>query len=318
MGILSGIGGVLSGLLSPGAPSLNLSQLFNTIQNAGQYQQQLINQLPTNLQQQYQQYIQSNQGAINTLQTGTTALGNDFLSQISNVYGPNSPAAQAQTAALKQQVYAGVPQQTQAVSEALAATGGFNRGAATRALSQVPLQAATQVSQGIANIAATQTAAQQNATAQAINKVLGMNDQVLQQQFGLSQQQALNLLQYGRQDQINQLTELINQSNTETNQLLGVEGAGATNQFNQQVANNAQQQGIINGLIGVGTGALGAGYNALGGWQGISTALGGGNGVSPYANPTAIPSNNYQPPNLNLTNPTQGYAGYTGPVAIPL
>src|SRR5271157_3965203 len=190
MAIGADIGSIVSGALSTGVSAPDMTAIFQQIQNAGANQRQLIDALPAELQQQYAAYIASNGAASSALSTGTTALGQNLLAQTQANYGPNAPAVQAAIDAMKTQTYANVPGQQNAIREALAATGGFDRGTATKQLSAPVIQAAGQVGQGIQNITVSQLQQKQQATQQALNTINSMNDQVLQQQFGLSRDQA--------------------------------------------------------------------------------------------------------------------------------
>jgi hypothetical protein len=256
MALTDAIGGVVSGLLNKGTVSApDLSQLFTTIDNAGAYQKQIINALPDDLKKQYEDYKASNASASTALQTGTTALGNTLMSQTQANYDPNAPAVKAAEDAAKTSIYADLPGQQAAIREALAATGGFDRGTASKQLAAPVLQAGQQYGQQVANISASQLQQKQQATQSAINKINEMNDQVLQSQFGLSKDQALQILNGNRQDLKDQLTNLLTQSTNQTNQTLGVQGADITNNYNQNVASKAQNDALNNAFVNLGTSA---------------------------------------------------------------
>ena len=257
MALTDAIGGVVSGLLNQGTVSApDLSQLFKTIDTAGANQRDLISALPADLRKQYAAYQASNAAAGTALQTGTTALGNNLMAQTEANYDPNAPAVKAAEDAAKTSIYANVPGQQAAIREALASTGGFDRGTASKQLAAPVLQAGQQYGQQVANITASQLQQKQQATQSAINTINTMNDQVLQSQFGLSKDQALQILNGNRQDLKDQLTSLINQSNTQTAQTLGVQSADITNQYNNQVAQKAQSDALNNSFVNLGVSAV--------------------------------------------------------------
>ena len=263
--LIGGIGGALGGLINSGRdlPTVDIGQLLNTINSAGQYQQGLINSLPANLQALIAPYVTSMNQAGQTLQTNVGNSGQDYLNKVSALYGPNSPAAQAAMAAFKQNAYATLPGTLNATKANLAATGGLGRGAASKAIAQAIQAPATAVSQNAANVTASQLSQQQQATQQALASINSMNDQVFQAQFGMSKDMATNILQTGRQDMKDQLAQLINQSNNQTNQLLGVEGIAANNGYQNAVTRNDQLANNTSNLINLGLQGVGAGYGAL-------------------------------------------------------
>ncbi len=253
MGFADAVGGVLSGVLDKGPVSApDLSGLFKTIDSAGVNQRDLINSLSPELQQQYAAYKAANAGAGTQLQTGTQALTGALQTQTAANYDPNAPAVRAAEDAAKTSIYANLPGQQAAIREALAASGGFDRGTAAKQLAAPVLQAGQQFSQQVANITSGQLQQKQAATQKALETVTSMNDQVLQSLFGMSQQQALQILNGNRQDLKDQLTSLVNQSVNQANQKLGVQGADITNKYNQAVAENAKANAETNAWINLG------------------------------------------------------------------
>jgi hypothetical protein len=304
MGNLSGI---IAGLVGSGQGENNydLSALYSTIQNAGQYQQQIINALPAQIQQNLATYAQSQGAAGQKFAQQIQGQGANYLQSVNGLYGPNSAAAQAQKAANTQNIYSTVPGTSMAVRNALAATGGLQRGQAGTALAQVPLAAAAQAGQANANVNAQQTQAGQQATQQALATVNSMDAGMFQQLFGMSQQQAATILQTGNQALQNQLAQLINQSQTQTNQTLGLQGV----QAQQGLANADQQQGyqnaIWNGLGNLGVQGLTSYFG--GGATGLASGL-GDSGTLPNPTSASMGSTGYQPPNLNVSGLPGQYA----------
>jgi hypothetical protein len=296
MALTDAIGGVVSGLLNNGGVSApDLSALFKTIDTAGANQREMINALPANLQQQYIEYKNANAATGAALQTGTQALTDKLKAETEALYSPNAPAVQAAIDAQKQAIYADLPGQQAAIREALAATGGFDRGTASAQLAAPVIQAGAKMSQSVANITADQLQKKQQLEVQTINTINTMDNNVLQSLFGMNKEQALTIMNSNRQDLKDQLSELVQQSQNQTNQTLGVQGAQIQNQYNADVAAKAQKDAMNNAWVNLGTNAVDTGLSAAGGWKGIAAGLGTGGtqtGYAPpsYANSSFMPS----------------------------
>lgn len=258
MALENSIAGVVSGLLTgKGAGSPDLSALFRTIQNAGENQRSLINALPDDLKKQYEDYASSNAGAAADLKSGTADITDRLRKETEANYGPE--ATRAALDAVKGDIYSELPGQQDAIRQALAATGGFDRGTAAKQLSAPVLQAAQKYASASANITAEQLKAKQVATQQALTTIANMDANTLQSTFGLSKEQASQILNGNRQDLKDQLTALINQSNTETGQIAGLQGDQAMNQYRNNVADAARKDALTNGIINVGADAVSGG-----------------------------------------------------------
>lgn len=252
--VIGGAGGVLAGLLNGdrSQPTPDLAALFGTIASSGQNERQLINSLPANLQPLYAQYKASLGAAGDTLQSTNQSIGQNLTDQTKALYDPNSPVVQQTLAALKQQDYSTLPGTLTNLKSTLAATGGLARGGASKALTQAVLAPAAQYSQQAATVTGQQLTAQQTAIQSAINKVAALDESTAQTMFGMSKEEATNILTSGRQDLQQQLAQLINQSNIETNQNLAVEGIASNAGYQNATAQNAGQAAVVNGLVNTG------------------------------------------------------------------
>ncbi|SRR5260221_668410 len=293
------LGGVVSGLINSGGnPTTDLAPLFAQIAASGVNERQMINMLPENLKPLYENYKASLGQTGTTLQTATTGIGQKLLDQTKALYNPESPAVQATLAALKQQDYSTLPGTLTNLRSQLAATGGLERGGAGKAITQAVLAPAAQYSQQAANVTGQQLQTQQTATQTALNKIASLDDETAQSLFGMNKEQALQILQYGRQDLRDKLTSLVNQSHSETDQKLGLLGYQANQGYKNAVADKAQQDAIVNGLVNTGVDLAG------------SYASGGLSNALPSSSPdmtNVMGSNTYAPPSLNLD---QSYATY--------
>jgi hypothetical protein len=287
--LAGGAAGAIAGLIGSGQgeSTIDLSALYSTIQNAGQYQQQIINSLPAEIQANLKQYAATQDAAGSTYQSNIQGQGANYLAQVQGLYGPNSDAATAANAANKAQIYSTVPGSENAIRQAMAATGGLSRGNAGAAIAAPVMAAAQQYGQSAANTTATQTAAGQGATAQALATVNSMDATAFQNLFGMSKDQATTILNTGNATLQNQLAQLITQSTNQTNQMLGVEGTQAQNGYQ----NALQQAGNQNAIY---TGLANAGINGLAGWSSTPSTSTGMDTTSPayMANAAANNPNN--------------------------
>jgi hypothetical protein len=262
---IGGAAGVISGLINGdrSQPTPDLAALFQTIASSGANERQLINQLPVDLQPLYANYKASLGAAGNDFQAANAAIGQNLTDKTAALYGPNSPAATATLAALKQQDYSTLPGTLTNLRSQLAATGGLARGGAGKAITQAVLAPAAQYSQQAATVTGQQLTAQQQAQQAAINKVAALDETTAQTMLGMSKEQATQILTTGRQDLRDQLTQLINQSNNQTTQTLNAEGIATNAGYANAVANNANQAAVVNGLVNTGVQAGGGIVNAL-------------------------------------------------------
>lgn len=241
----------MSGLINSGRglPTVDLSAIFDTINKNKTSNQLLINDMPKELQPLYEAYKASLGSAGDQLRGDTAQTGQNLLDRTSALYDPNSPAVQATLAALKQQTYSTLPGTLNLLKGQLAGAGGLGNGGAARAITQAVLNPATQYSQGAANVQADQLNKQQTNVQAALNKIASMDDATSNAIFGMSKEQAANILQFGRQDLQQRLTDLINNNNAATSQTLSAQGIQANNAYQNAVTRNSQKDAITNGLF---------------------------------------------------------------------
>lgn len=288
MAIADGVAGVVSGALnSGGVAAPDLSSLFSTIANAGENQRELIGQLTPELQAQYAQYVAANNQTGQALTTGTQAATSALTAGTNANFDP--AVAQAAEDAAKTKIYAAVPGQQDAVREALAATGGFDRGTAAKQLAAPVLQAGQATAQNVLSTEAQQLQAKQQATQQALTTIASMDDTTLMAQFGMSKEQAAQILNGNRQDLKDQLTQLINQSNTQTGQTVSLQQQQIQDQYTQQVAQKAQQDAMNGAIVGLGADVATGGAAAAPGFlSGLSTTSGSYN-PNAYTDESQLP-----------------------------
>lgn len=251
-------------------PTTDLSALYDTINKAGTKKAELINGLPANLKAEYEKYSKSLNTAGTQFSDTIKDVGQTLLDKTTALYDPNSAAVQATLAALKQQDYSTLPGTLTALKAQLAGSGGLSTGGAGRAITQAVLAPASQYSQQAANVVGQQLTAQQTAIQGALNKIASMDESAAQQLLGMSKEQASQILQYGREDLKSQLTALIDNIDTQTNQTMGVQGFAA-NEAQQNALTRLQQKSdltnqgvdaVVNGLVNVATMGAGGGAGA--------------------------------------------------------
>lgn len=254
MGLASSVGSVVGGLITSGRklPTMDLAPLFAEIDKAGADREKLIKQLPEDLKPLYAQYQESLGKAGTDLKESTTNIGQKLLEETKALYGPDSDAVKATLAALKQEDYSTLPGTLTNLKAQLAATGGLSRGGAGRAITEAVLTPAQAYSQQAANVMGQQLTTQQQNTQAALNKIASLDEATAQQLFGMSTTEATNILQYGREDLKNQLTDLINNINTVSGQKLGALGIAADVAFKNAQTRNAQQEAVTNALVNTG------------------------------------------------------------------
>ena len=255
-------------------PTADLTQLFSQISQAGEYQRDLINQLPEELKPLYADYKTSLGEAGATLQESTTDIGQKLLQDTKGLYGPDSDVVKATLAGLKTQDYSTLPGTLTNLKAQLAATGGLARGGASKAITEAVLAPASAYAGQAQSVMSQQLQAQQTNVQAALNKVAQMDDATAQTLFGMTTKEAADILQYGRQDLQNHLADLIQQSQTQTNQMLGTLGIGVSQGLQNAQLRRTQQAGITNDITGIVGGLAGnaltntsspseTGYNAL-------------------------------------------------------
>lgn len=266
-----GLGSIVSGLISSGRklPTIDLRSIFATIEQSGAERKGLINNLPAELQKEYAKYRSSLAASGSDLESRTKDIGQTLLTNTQGLYGPDSPAVQATLNALKTQTYSTLPGTLDELRANLAATGGLGRGGASKAITQAVLQPASTFAQQSQDVMANQLQTQQQAVQSAYNKIAQLDDATAQNLFGMTTTEAANILQFGRSDLQQQLTDLINNIDVTTNQKLGAQGIQANQAYQNAVTRNAQQNALTNDIVNTG---IGLGTMSFGGLPGAGGA----------------------------------------------
>jgi hypothetical protein len=241
----------------------DLSALYSQIDQSEEYQQYLIDQLPEELKKGYATYQDSLGKAGQNLQATNEGIGQKLLEGTKSLYGPNSDTVQATLAGLKTQDYSTLPGTLTNLKAQLAATGGLDRGGASKAIAQAVQAPASTYAQQAQTVMSQQLQAQQENTQAALNKVAAIDEATAQQLFGMSKQEATTILEYGRSDLKDQLTSLINANTNTTNAKLGLAGYSANQAYQNATTRNSQLAQTTNDIAG-GIGGLLSGLTASG------------------------------------------------------
>lgn len=161
---------------------------------------------------------------------------------------------------LKQNVLSSAPELQRQMREGLASTGQLRSGAATVANTNLSNQLAQQVGQGQREITAADLKARQDALTTALN----MNDHALQQATGMDKGTLTSLFNSGREDLINEATQLIQIEQNRSQGIAGAYGVQAKYDLANDAAKSANSADLISqlaGLVGKGAGAY-TGYKS--------------------------------------------------------
>lgn len=253
-----GLASVVGGLINSGRslPTVDIRPLLDTINKAGVYQRQIINNLPIEVRKQLSEYAGSLGEAGGQYKDAIQALSAGLQDKAGSIYGPDSEAAKSAMMAAKKETYSTVPGTQNAIRNALAATGGLSRGHAGSSLAQPYMQAATDYSKAASGIAADQAKMGQQAQMQALQSATSMDATMFQNLFGMTKEQATQILSSGNAALSDQLAALINQSNKQTDQTLSAQGIAVNNGYQNAVTRNSQQNAITQGLVNTGFDAI--------------------------------------------------------------
>ena len=233
-------------------PSTNTAAVRNLIQQGSEEEQRQIARLRPETQAQLDQFRTDTQGAQAKATAAQEASRTRLLQDLDPI---TSRLLRSQTDQLKRSTFGSIPETQQAVREALAASGGLNRGVAAEELARVPIEAARQFGEGAASL-------QQESlktTEDALQDLQEQESQLIAKNLGIDQQTYDTILRTGNDALIKELDALIDESRNRIGGLLSAETAGQLGRQAQVAGENAQRQAIFEALGNVG-GTL-AGFN---------------------------------------------------------
>lgn len=244
---IGGIGGVLGSLFANNNVAMpDTSNLQSIINNAAAQQQGIVSQLPSQTAALGTTLGNSISQAENTATQNTGSAANNFLTQLGQT---TDLEGQNLTQALNQQVYGALPAQQRQIMENATATGGTQRGAVGSSLNQAGQTAASNVASDEAAIS--EQALQSKAA--GLTVVENATNQNIQNQLGISKDEALQIYQSGNQDAIAMMNQLLNISQNQEKEQVGLGEEEMNAEMAEGNAGIAGQNQLLNSLIGAGT-----------------------------------------------------------------
>lgn len=238
------------------APTYDVARINELTNQGGQEQRNVIGQIRPETQKLLDTFKTSATGAQDKATSARAAERDRYLAETDPV---TSHLLQAQTDQLKRTTFGAIPEAQQATREALAASGGLNRGVSAESLAQVPLQAAQQFSEGAAGLQQESLKNRQ----QVLANLHSAESASIAQNLGIDQDTYNTILNTGDAALMNELNGLIEESKRRTEGLVGAEQFRQTGNVAAASAENANQQAIYQSLAGVGGNLMGAGTGGL-------------------------------------------------------
>lgn len=238
---------------------IDVTPLAQTIKAGAARQRQGVLRLRPSLQPLTSQLKTGTEQAVQEAGEAGRTSSAKFLEDIGQLY---SPEATRNTANLySQRVLEQQPTIEQARRESLAATGGLNRGAASRSATQAASDLATTLSRGQQDIALQGEQDRQQALAAAKEKAFNLDQNFIQQKLGIDRDTLGTIFSTGREDLIREALDLLNINTNETQQMLDLQKFGINQNYAGSVAGAQGHNELLNTLL-------------QGGLQGLSTIYG--------------------------------------------
>ena len=250
----SALGGLFGKRKKP-AP-VNVTPLMTTIQQGAQRQREALAGLRPGLQPFTQNYQTGINQALNTAGESGRASSAQYLQDIGKTFSPEADARLANT--LSQRVLEQQPALAQQQREQLAATGGLQRGAASRASTQLSNQLAQDLSRGQTDLALQQEQQRQGALREATTKAFDLDQNFIQQKLGINKDTLATVFNTGREDLIREALGLLGIDANTTQQQLDLQKFGLNQDLARSTAGAQGRNELLNTLL-------------QGGLQGLST-----------------------------------------------
>lgn len=218
-GVLGGVAGGLLGKKKKKGP--DLSGLINTINESGAKQRNLIT----------------------SVRPQTTAMGNQFKTDITgrgqqfvNDAGDASGAlAESEFQAGKRRLLEGEGQKTQALRESIAASGGAGRGGQMLTAQKEQNQ---ELGRNLGNLTSDVAIQNLRSKQDAVSRVFGIDANALEE-----------LYKNDRGDLLNEMNALLQEEQSRTGNIVGIQGKQIDNNFAAKLANDRQGQGLTDSIV---------------------------------------------------------------------
>ena len=233
-------------------PSFDVTRINQLIEQGGEEQRRAIGTLRPETDKQLGQFRTDTEAAQARATGAQEASRNRLLQDLDPV---TSRLLQSQTDQLKRTTFGQIPEAQRAVREALAASGGLDRGVAAEELARVPIEAARQFGEGAASL-------QQESlrtTQDALQNLQSQESQLIAKNLGIDQDTYNTILSTGNQALINELNALIDESKRRTEGLIGAEQFRQSGNVAAAAADNADRQALFSSLTNLGGQLIGGG-----------------------------------------------------------
>lgn len=244
-----GLAGSIFGKKKVGA--FDPTAILGAINQGGIEQRGQISQLRPETTKQLGQY----EAGVNAAQVGAkTARDTERARYLSELDPITSRLLQSQTDQLKRSTLGAVPEAQQAAREALAASGGLQRGVAAESLARIPIQAAQTFGEGAADLQQQSLGTMQDALANLHSE----ESQAIAQDLGIDADTYKTILATGNQALIEELNALVDESKRRTGGIVDAETARQQGRIAQESAEAANRQAIFSSLTNLGGTMMGA------------------------------------------------------------
>lgn len=230
----------------------DISGIQNLIQQGGQEERAQLARLRPETQKLTDTFRSDVSGAQDRARADQAASGKALISELDPV---TSRLLQSQTDQLKRTTFGQIPEAQQAAREALAATGGLQRGVSAESLARVPIEAARTFGEGAANLQQESLRTQQD----ALQNLQSQESQLISKNLGIDADTYNTILNSGNAALIGELNGLIEEARNRTQGLVGAEQFRQTGNVANAAAENANQQAIYSSLTNLGGNLIGGG-----------------------------------------------------------
>jgi len=215
--------------------------LTDTVNAGTARQNEIASALPGKLAPLSGQYQGNLENAVNTARSGLTAEGDKLVSGVGDT---SSEMFQKESAQLKQNALDASTAAARLQRNNLAAGGNLNSGAGVSAARNLAVETAKNITQGQTALGVQSLAAKQ----QALQSVYQQNAELVHNTLGINADEFKTLLSSGRQDLIDEATNLLNISQNDTNSKLQIGQIGQNRQIASELG-NAQGRNDLNSSI---------------------------------------------------------------------
>lgn len=220
----------------------NVTPLLESIQQGAERQRQQVGTLRPALQPFTQKFQAGTEQALKSAQEAGRASSAKYLEDIGRTFDQTGDRF-ANT--LSQRVMEQQPALNQQTREALAASGGLNRGSASRALVDVNRGLATDLARGQTDLALQQAQEKQNAIRGATEKIFNLDQDFVKTKLGVDRDTLATVFSTGREDLIREAMQLLGINENENAQKLDIQKFG----INQDLARSASDAQGRNSLL---------------------------------------------------------------------